>query len=134
MATDIDPNCLRIARKNAKVHGAEIKFYQGDLLSPLLPVPSPLFAILANLPYVPNDFTINQAATMEPKIAIFGGPDGLDVYRRLFGQLGKLKSRPQYVLTESLPPQHAKLAKIAQKAAYGLTIADDFIQVFKLKE
>ena len=83
---------------------------------------------------MPDDFTINQAAAMEPKIAIFGGPDGLDVYRRLFEQLDDSTLRPEYIFTESLPPQHARLAKIAQKAEYILIEAEDFIQVFESKQ
>ena len=131
IAIDIDPNCLRVARKNAREHKAKIKFFQGDLLSSLSLTHNTLFAILANLPYVPNSFTINQAAAMEPKIAIFGGPDGLDVYRRFFEQLIGFALRPKYILTESLPPQHAKLAKIARKASYKQVKAEDFIQLFE---
>jgi methylase of polypeptide subunit release factors len=68
---------------------------------------------------------------MEPKIAIFGGEDGLSVYCKLFEQLSG-HNRPKHVLTESMPPQHAKLAKIALKAGYQLVDTDDFIQVFSI--
>jgi release factor glutamine methyltransferase len=130
VAIDVDPNCLKIARKNAKNHNVNIEFLRGDLLSPLSTTHYPLHSILANLPYVPNDYTINQAAATEPSIAIFGGPDGLDIYRRLFEQLSG-QNKPKYVLTESFPLQHAKMSKIARKAGYKLTKTDDFIQVFK---
>jgi release factor glutamine methyltransferase len=136
IAIDIDPQCLKVARKNAKKHGIKIRFFEGNLLEPLIASDLQLLSlvILANLPYVPDDFTINQAAAMEPKIAIFGGPDGLDVYRRLFEQLDDSTLRPEYIFTESLPPQHARLAKIAQKAEYILIEAEDFIQVFESKQ
>jgi methylase of polypeptide subunit release factors len=85
--------------------------------------------VLANLPYVPDHYQINEAAMMEPRIAIFGGKDGLDLYRRLFKQL---KSEPaRYVLTESLPFQHIDLQVIAYQHGYQQTIEDDFIQVFE---
>jgi methylase of polypeptide subunit release factors len=87
--------------------------------------------ILANLPYVPDSYKVNQAAAMEPKIAIFGGRDGLDVYRRFFAQLQRFSWKPNYVLTEALPPQHTELTKIAQSSGFKLFKADDFIQVFK---
>lgn len=134
-ATDISEECLKIARQNAQKHTVDITFFQGDLLTP---IPKSHFTsdrtqngiILANLPYVPDSHTINQAAMQEPKIAIFGGPDGLDLYRQLFEQL-KIQSAA-YVLTEALPFQHEELTNIAKKAGYQLAKTDDFIQVFTL--
>jgi methylase of polypeptide subunit release factors len=67
----------------------------------------------------------------EPRLAIFGGPDGLDLYRRLFSQVENLKHKPLYILCEALPPQHELLASIAQSAGYNLQQTDDFIQVFQ---
>src|SRR3990167_2024507 len=136
LAVDIDPKCLVVARQNAKAHGVKIKFFQGDLLSPLLSTDYrlPTAILLANLPYVPRNFRINQAAAVEPRLAIFGGSDGLDVYRRLFDQLSKGTTlrgeRTEYILTESLPPQHEKLAAIAKIVGYKLKKSSDFIQLF----
>ncbi len=87
--------------------------------------------LLCNLPYVPDSFQINPAAMREPKIAIFGGPDGLDIYRRLFTQVSTMKKQPLYILTEALPPQHSALQTIANRADYTLHKSEDFIQVFK---
>lgn len=133
-ATDISPACIKIAQRNAKDLGVDVKFYLGNLLHPL---PSTVYLlpstiILANLPYVPESHTINQAAMHEPKVAIFGGEDGLDLYRQLFAQIQKLQHKPQYVLTESLPPQHSELIKIAEKANYYDVSSKDFIQCFKM--
>ncbi len=132
-AIDIDPKCLIVARKNAKRYGSKIHFHKGDLLEPLLTT-TPLYSgsqytiILANLPYVPDHYQINDAAMMEPRIAIFGGKDGLDLYRKLFKQLDKFPA--QYVLTESLPFQHSDLQKIAKSHGYTQIESQDFIQVF----
>lgn len=134
VGTEISLAALKIARKNAQKHKVDVKFYQGNLLDPLRTKDYQLTAILANLPYVPDDHTINQAAMHEPEIAIFGGPDGLDLYRQMFMQIATLSQSsiniPKYVLTESLPPQHKELAKIAQKSGYSQITEDDFIQVF----
>lgn len=132
-ATDISSKCLGIARINSMNLNAEISFHRGDLLGalPTNVLNSPLL-ILANLPYVPNKYSINKAAKNEPKIAIFGGEDGLDIYRRLFAQLKKLAKKPAFVLTESLPFQHKELAKIAELSGYALKKTDDFIQLFKV--
>ncbi|HSX44539.1 MAG TPA: HemK/PrmC family methyltransferase [Candidatus Saccharimonadales bacterium] len=122
VAGDIDKDCLVVAKRNARLLQAKVEFYQGDLLKPLPMVN----IILANLPYVPNNHTINQAARHEPNIAIFGGPDGLDIYRQMFAQIHQ---KPSYILTESLPPQHQKLAQIAKRHGFIQKLEEDFIQV-----
>jgi release factor glutamine methyltransferase len=126
---DIDPHCLAIAKRNAENLGAEVILKHSDLLSEIEPVTRPA-VVLANLPYVPNGYRINQAALHEPRLAIFGGTDGLDLYRALFGQLAARPDHIKWVLTESLPPQHPDLARIARSAGYGLEAREDFIQLF----
>ena len=129
---DIDASCLAVARHNAHMHELHLHCYKRDLLN--RPV-RPYDVLLANLPYVPDNWRINPAAAREPKLAIFGGPDGLDVYRRLFDQLNSSKGRTlrevRYVFTEALPPQHEKLAKIAEEAGYKMLKSQDFIQLFQ---
>lgn len=136
IATDVSEECLEVARKNAESLGADVEFYCGDLLQPAphatFYLPASTLAIVANLPYVPNGHSINDAAMHEPKLAIFGGEDGLDLYRKLFKQIEQLEHKPPYVLTESLPFQHEELAKIARDFGYKLKETEDFIQVFTL--
>jgi release factor glutamine methyltransferase len=128
-ATEIQPQALTVARTNAALFGADVSFHEGDLLQPVTNLQ--LAVILANLPYVPDSHTINQAAMQEPAIAIFGGPDGLDPYRKLFAQAKLLPHLPRYILTESLPFQHASLRQIANDSGYRLIETADFIQVFE---
>lgn len=131
IATDIDSKCLKVARQNAQNLDANVKFYQGNLLDP---VPASSFqlptSILANLPYVPDHYHINEAAGMEPRVAIFGGMDGLDIYRKLFAQVTQYPNPPLYILTESIPFQHKSLAKIARNCGFVEAQDEDFIQVF----
>jgi len=136
IAIDISAECLKIARKNAKKHSVDITFLKADLLRPIpssiFHLPTSTFAILANLPYVPDSHTVNEAAMYEPKLAIFGGSDGLDLYRKLFLQIDSLVVKPRFILTESLPFQHESLAQIAQQHGYDLRKINDFIQVYEL--
>lgn len=125
---EIDPEAIRIAKNNVIKFTAHINVVKSDLL---LQAPVAYDILLCNLPYVPDNFSINPAAMAEPKIAIFGGPDGLDVYRRLFDQIQKLAKKPLYILCESLPPQHESLSVIAASTGYHITRAEDFIQVFE---
>lgn len=129
IGVDIDKKCLSVANKNARDHGVSVTFLNGDLVQPIrdnLPT-----VLLCNLPYVPDNWHINQAARFEPDIALFGGKDGLDIYRKLFEQLKNLQKKPLYVITECLPPQHETLAKIASDAGYKIVQTDDFIQLYK---
>jgi release factor glutamine methyltransferase len=132
IATEIDPKCIKIAKQNAKKHHTDIRVLKGNLLEPLSPLTSRLSALLCNLPYVPDSYKINQAAANEPKIAIFGGHDGLELYRQLFTQIDSLIEKPQFILTESLPFQHSDLKNIAKKHSYSQLKEDDFIQLFEL--
>lgn len=133
IATDIDPDALRVARQNAKKYAVSVEFLQGNLLRPI--IDASLFEspsiVLANLPYVPDHYSINQAADHEPKHAIFGGKDGLDPYRRLWEQIGRLPNPPILVLTESLPPQHDGMTLLAQDAGYRPHRSQGLIQAFK---
>jgi release factor glutamine methyltransferase len=138
---DISKPALKIAKKNAVNLNADVEFKHFDLLSDdLSNIQHPMSNIyLANLPYVPDDFHINLAATHEPKFAIFGGEDGLDYYRTLFAKLkkeerGKRKEDSCIVFTEALPPQHEELERIAKDAGFKLQKTQDFIQLFESTE
>lgn len=130
-AIDIDPNCLRIAHKNADELGATVTFVEGDLLrdQDMESHPSPIF-ILANLPYVPDNYPINTAATHEPALALFAGQDGLDLYRIMFDQLTEYDHIPTVVITESLLPQHQKLIGIAKDHGFTHETTRGLVQSF----
>jgi len=132
LGTDIDPKCLKICRQNARRYNLQIRFIEGDLISPIVKLKQTFQVVTANLPYVPDDFRLNQAAANEPAQAIFGGPDGLSLYRRLFSQLESLGEKPRFVFTESLPTQHESLKNIASKHGYRLEKDQDFIQLFTI--
>jgi release factor glutamine methyltransferase len=125
---DIDASALAVARHNLALHELHLHTRKSHLLRRHIRTYD---IILANLPYVPDHYKINQAAAMEPKIAIFGGRDGLDVYRRFFAQLHRFNWKPRYVLIESMPPQHEELIQIAKNCGFQLFKSEDFIQVFK---
>jgi release factor glutamine methyltransferase len=91
-ATDISPEALDLARENAVGHAAAdgMRFIEADLLPPVLPENgTPLDLILANLPYVRTDAIAGLpiAASFEPRLALDGGADGLDLIRELLARL-----------------------------------------------
>jgi len=137
-ACDIDEKCLKTAQENAQELTATVHFFTSNLIEQTDHATDDKTGmqtydvLLANLPYVPNDFHINTAASHEPKHAIFGGADGLDLYRTMFQQVDSLETKPSYIIAESLPPSHPELARIAKAAGFRLQKTDDFIQLFTL--
>ena len=127
---DVSNDCLLVAQENADRLGADVQFMCSDLLASWDEASPSIAVILANLPYVPDAFPVNQAATYEPKLALFGGADGLELYRRLFAQLEHLPSSAQAVFCESLEKSHTALCEIAAKAGYQLETTAGLIQIF----
>jgi release factor glutamine methyltransferase len=88
LATDSSPGALQLARENAVSHAAaeRLEFAEADLLPDGI---APFDLVLANLPYVKTDVVpvLPVAASFEPVAALDGGPDGLDVIRRLLDRL-----------------------------------------------
>ena len=87
--------------------------------------------ITTNLPYVPEYYAINKAAEFEPRLALFAGNDGLDLYRRFWQEISQVSERPRFIVTESLKFQHHALASLARTADYVLTRHDGLVQLFE---
>lgn len=135
VAIDIDEDALQVARKNAEALQAEISFLQSDLLKCLQPSAFNLqpSILLANLPYVPTNYPINEAAAHEPALALFSGDDGLDHYRKLFEQAMELAPQPYAIIAESLFTQHEEMNDLATNAGYEQKEVDGLVQLFVLR-
>jgi len=132
---DISEKALRVAKYNTRKHGVDKKiiFIKGDLLKPFI-LNSKFeirnFIIVANLPYLSNKI-YNSAKpdvkNFEPKIALSGGDNGLDYYKKLFKQIKTLKENcfMFHVLCymEISPEQKLKLEKMVQKYFPGSKLA-----------
>ncbi len=95
-ATDVSTEALEVAAVNCQKHGVadRVRLLQGDLLEPLTEA---LDIVVSNPPYVPT--TDCDKLRGEPKLALDGGPDGLDIIRRLVRQArSKLKSGAKLLL------------------------------------
>ena len=79
VATDVSPDALAVARGNGARLGLSVEWVEGDLLAGLA-----ADAVLSNPPYVQAGATLApEIALHEPAQAVFAGPDGLALYRRL---------------------------------------------------
>lgn len=116
IATDIFSKALKVAQKNARLHGVTgINFIESDLLSKIKTEPD---IIVTNLPYIPSEripYLDSSVKDFEPHIALDGGEDGFDLYRRLFQEIKERDWKPKLIIGE-IDYTHGELAVLeAQK-------------------
>ena len=119
-AVDIDPAAVRCAETNLVGVG---QVHEGDLFAAL---PGDLRGrvdvLVANAPYVPSDAMAMlppEARLYEPLVALDGGPDGLDIQRRILAEASAWLAPGGWVLIETSRSQ-AHLSVAAAQSA-GLT-------------
>jgi release factor glutamine methyltransferase len=104
IATDVSPAPIAIAKKNATKHKVDISFLKGNLYAPL--EGRKIDLVIANLPYLDDDMenllqsSDSKALKFEPELALKGGEDGLDYYRKLLEEISKAEHKPKSILLE----------------------------------
>jgi release factor glutamine methyltransferase len=97
VATDISGKALMVARKNAKLNKVadKIEFIKADLFPPIAKskklIAGKFDIIVSNLPYIPSEDMDTLAMDVhhyEPKLALDGGPGGLEIYERFLSRVG----------------------------------------------
>ncbi len=129
-ATDVSEGALAAARENAGPQGVAVHFSHGDLLEPLREVlpPGTVAVIAANLPYIPaGDIPglPREVRDFEPRKALDGGPDGLDLYRRLAPQALELLARGGHLLMEISPGQARDILRITAAPHWETAVFND---------
>jgi len=113
-AVDVADEVLDVAAFNIRAHGVSerVTLGIGDLLDP---VPEPIDLIVANLPYIPTDriSTLQPEVQQEPALALDGGPDGLDLIRRLLTQAESKLKDSGIILLEMDPDQIPTVQELA---------------------
>jgi release factor glutamine methyltransferase len=92
-ATDHSEGALGTARRNAARAGVEVSFYRADLVSGLDSLAASIEVLVSNPPYVRSADIPKLAPEVrewDPRVALDGGPDGLDFYRRIFVEAAPL--------------------------------------------
>ena len=111
--TDVSAEALAVARENATRLGLDVPFAQADLDDS-----EPADALLANLPYVADGAELPPEITRyEPAGALFAGPDGLDVIRRLVVRVAG--PRVGLLALEIGPEQAAEVSQLLWDAGFA---------------
>lgn len=129
-ATEVNEEALAVARRNIENLKLDIKLVKSDLFSN---VSQSFDAVATNLPYLQNDADLMPEVQKEPAIALFGGDDGLDIYRRFLKELPTHLNPTGYLFTECDPWQQEHLTAEAAKIDLQPIEEDYFILGFQAK-
>ena len=120
VGVDVSAAALEVAVKNAARLGLSdrVRFVRGDLLEA---VDGPVDLVVSNPPYIPSGEIGTLAAEVrrEPRLALDGGADGLDAFRRLIGQARGKMAADGVMIVELMPEQMDAAARFAVEAMDG---------------
>ncbi len=123
-ASDISQDALDLAKENAQANGAEIEFVQSDLFSE---VHGRYNIVVCNPPYIKSaDIETLQAEVKdhEPRMALDGGEDGLDFYRRIAEDVRRFLAKDAVLMLECGEDQAQQILQLFPKRAYAIVAKD----------
>lgn len=116
-ASDISKNALEIAQKNAKTYTQKIEFILSNLFEN---INEKFDIIVSNPPYIETK-TINSLSKEvqnEPHIALDGGEDGLEFYRKIIKEAKKYLNQDGYLAVEIGYNQKEKVIELFKQNGY----------------
>ena len=137
-AIDLSDKALAVARENAKKHGVDkrITFLEGDLLNPLEPLglKGKIDLFLSNPPYVSKKMMEElqpEIELYEPMLAVFGGEDGFDYYRRIIPEAAEyLKPGGHLILEIGYGQEDGTVSLIEEATVYKeIEVKKDFAEI-----
>ena len=126
-ATDISEDALEVARSNARLNKANINFINADLFNG---VRGRYNLITANPPYIRREEISSlqkEVRDFEPRIALDGGVDGLDFYRRIAEKVSRFIARGGLLILECGENQAQDIIKIFTSTShcdYAMVVRD----------
>lgn len=131
---DLSEDALAVTRKNADRLGAQVSLHQGDLWDAVDARQYQL--IVSNPPYIPDeDCLALQAEVMrEPPMALKGGMDGLDFYRRIAAGLRKHLLPGGVLLLEVGFDQAERVAELLRAAGCETACHEDYQHILRMVE
>ncbi len=124
-AVDISADALSLAEENAKANDADIRFIQSDLFKRIR---GRFDLIISNPPYIPSadiEGLQTEVKDFEPRIALDGGEDGMDFYRKIAENVPKYINRGGMLIMEVGAGEAQAVAKLFKGNTYVI-VAQDF--------
>ena len=123
-ASDISDGALALAKENAAANEADVRFLKSDLFARIR---GRFDVIVSNPPYIPTadiPGLQREVKEYEPHLALDGGEDGLDYYRRIAKDAPKCLARGGIVILEVGDGQATEVARLFKHAEYTMIIKD----------
>ena len=123
-AVDVSDAAIMLARENANYNSVDINFIQSDLFER---VHGRFNLIVCNPPYIKSSEIANlqrEVRDFEPRIALDGGDDGLEFYRRLARDIPRYIVRGGMLMLEVGEGQAAEVLKLFEKREYAMVVKD----------
>lgn len=133
-AMEISKKAVEIIHSNAVLNNVEINILNDDVLNPKTEN-LPIFDIIvSNPPYLTQQEmdTLQKEVTFEPSLALFGGADGLDFYRRMTSIWKNFLRKDGWLIYESGDGQHEDIKNILGKNNfYNITLSRDLNNIIR---
>ena len=123
-ASDVSDGALALAKENAEANEADVKFVKSDLFAR---VRGRYHIIVSNPPYIPSADVLElqrEVRDHEPHLALDGGEDGLDFYRRIAADAPKYLTRGGMVIMEVGAGQAESVVRLFKYADYSIIMKD----------
>lgn len=115
-ATDISKEALKVAKENALLNNASIKFYEGDLLTPLIDNGLKFDILVSNPPYIARGDEVDPLVIKnEPHLALFAENLGMDCYDKILKDAHKILNTPNIILFEHGYKQRELMLELIDK-------------------
>jgi release factor glutamine methyltransferase len=127
IATDISPEALSLTAENVRFHDlvGRIELLHGDLTEPIWapPLAGQVDIVVSNPPYVTDAEMADLQAEVrdhDPHLALAGGTDGLDIYRRLFVDVPRILRPKGWMVLELGDGQSAAIRALAAETGWAV--------------
>lgn len=123
-AADISEDALEVARKNVRMNKANVTVIKSDLFEN---IKGKYNLITANPPYIRSDeieTLQREVRDFEPRLALDGGADGLDFYRRIAAKINRYITRGGMLILECGEDQAQEVLKIFSRCDYAMVVKD----------
>jgi release factor glutamine methyltransferase len=121
-ATDVSEGALKVAASNAQSAGVEVHFHHADITTGLDAPRGSVDVLVSNPPYITSaeiEILAPEVRDWDPRGALDGGPDGLELYRRIFEETSPLLTDGADVVLEIGHDQDRSVPELGRSLGYS---------------